>query len=406
MIELWLHNLLATSNAIDAEVLAQFRRCKSDQGVKRRLRRELIQMARADLEKASPAEQEAWLKRLFANLRLHRLAQIEESATMMPSPVAPCPIQAGQVEVLDILAEPGDWARLCALGTGTYEMTLHRLRAMAMMESTLTTSSAEYVTRFCTEHGRFSEPQASVQAARHWGPLLLSLHQALQASPFIEKIEKVAAPIARTSERRRRTPSEQLQYPPVFASWRERIVTFGCAFGLVFVCLAIGLGSPAWIFVQIQQRVKASPVRKAAAAPRLPVSPAPTMTPTMPPTPVATPTLAATPTPVATPTPQVAPTPIATPTPAVVPTERAGFYVIGMAAREEANAQAEAQQRRQEGLQPRVVYSSNWSGLTPNYYQVVYGIFAHRADTAALRKELEQRGIKTYVMHSGQRVRQ
>jgi cell division septation protein DedD len=52
-----------------------------------------------------------------------------------------------------------------------------------------------------------------------------------------------------------------------------------------------------------------------------------------------------------------------------------------------------------------VVYSSNWSKLTPNYYQVVYGVFANRADTAALRRELNQRGIKTYVMHSGQRVR-
>jgi cell division septation protein DedD len=79
--------------------------------------------------------------------------------------------------------------------------------------------------------------------------------------------------------------------------------------------------------------------------------------------------------------------------------------VIGLAAREEANAQAEAQKHSAAGLPARVVYSSNWSKLTPNYYQVVYGVFANRADTAALRRELDQRGIKTYVMHSGQRVR-
>lgn len=414
VLEPWLQNLPATSNALDADVMAQYRRCESDEELEQWLSEELTQLARTDLAKATAAQQSTWLKRLFANLRLLRLAQVGETAMMTHSPAAPSAMQAAQIEVLDILAAQGDWARLCALGAGTYEMLLHRLYVMAVMESTLTTSPADYVARFCTEHGRFSEPQAAAQVERNWAPLLLSLRQALKASPLIKK---AVAPIARKSGRRERASSKQIQYPPVFSSWRERIVAFSCAFGLVFIGLVIGLGSPAWIIVQIQQRTKASGVGNkvavnapvsASATPTLP----PTATPVIPPisatpevasTPVATPTPVVTPTPVA-PTP-VALAPVATPTPVVAPSERAGFYVIGMAAREEANAQAEAQLRRQEGLQPRVVYSSNWSGLTPNYYQVVYGIFANRGDTAALRKDLEKRGIKTYVMHSGQRVR-
>lgn len=407
--EHWLHNLLATSNALDAEVLAQYRRCSSNEEVDRWLRRELTQLAHTDLARMNSAQQEDWLKRLFANLRLYFLVQVGESAMMAQSHAAPYSIRSAQIEVLDILTAQGDWARLCALGTGTYEMLRHRLRAMTMTGSTLITTPDDYVTRVCTEHERLSELQAAVNAERNWLPLLLSLHQAIKASPLIEKmIPKVAAPLARKSEQRASTSAKPVQYPPVFSSWRERVVTFGCAFGVLLFGLAIGLGSPAWIIVQIQQRAKVSPVRKAASSP-LSVTSAltltPTITPTIPPTPEVASTPMATPTLVTTPTSEVAPTPVATPSPAVTSTERAGFYVIGMAARDEANAQAEAQQRRQEGLQPQVVYSSNWSGLTPNYYQVVYGIFVNRGDTAALRKDLEQRGIKTYVMHSGQRVR-
>ncbi len=396
-----LHNLPATSKDLEAEVLAQYRRCTSDQIVERWLSEELTQLAHTPLETSSSFQQEAWLKRLFASLRLHHLAQVGETAIMAQSHAAPCSGQAGQIEVLDILTEQGDWARLCVLGTGTYEMLLHRLRAMAMMGTMLTASSAEYVTRFCTEHERFCEPQAALNMERNWVPLLLSLRQALMASPLIEKLKKVEAPIARQSERRARTSAKHIQYPAVFSSWRERIVTFGCGFGLVFICVAIVFVSPAWVLVQIKHRTKVAPVRETSAAPVLLASPAPVTKAV--PTPIPTTEMAATP--VAAPTPEVAVTPVATPTPVIAPTERAGFYVIGLATREEANAQAEAQQHRQKGLQPRVIYSSNWSGLTPNYYQVVYGIFARRGDTAALRKDLEQRGIKTYVMHSGQRVR-
>jgi septal ring-binding cell division protein DamX len=164
---------------------------------------------------------------------------------------------------------------------------------------------------------------------------------------------------------------------------RDRVISFSAVLGLLIVCGAVLWGGPS--FKKIAgvggDKIAPSPATTKPAATR----PAPASAAS----PVATPTIARKVEPRA--TPEVS--------------ERAGFYVIGLASREEASARAEAQKHKQEGLNPIVVYSSNWSGLTPNYYQVVYGIFANRADTTALRKELEKRGIKTYVMHSGQRVR-
>lgn len=399
-----MRDLSTTSNAIETEVLAQYRRCESDEELEQWLSRELTQLANADLAAASSAQQEAWLKRLFTNLRLLRLAQLGEAALTVQAQPALSVEKTAQIEVLEILETNGEWARLCVLGTGTYEMLLHQLRALALLGCTLTTSSTEYVARFCTAYERFSAPQAAVQAECNWPSLLLSLHQALKTSPLLKT---VVAPAPRKSEWRERSSAKQIQYPPVFSSWRERLLSFACALGIVVIAFAIVLGSPAWMLVQIKQRNKISADRERAAVQPNPVIAAPTATPT--PTPTPTPTELPTPAPVATPTvtptPEATPPPVATPIPAIAATERTGFFVIGLAAREEANAQAEAQQRRQEGLNPIVVYSSNWSGLTPNYYQVVYGIFAQRADTTALRKELEKRGIKTYVMHSGQRVR-
>ncbi len=388
--ESWMRNLSATSKAIDAEVLAQYRRSTSDRDVERWLRQELTQLAHFPLETANSAQREAWLKRVFANLRLQRLAQVGETEIMLQAYASPCTSQAEQIEVLDLLAEQGDWARLCALGAGTYDMLLHRLRAMAMMGSTFTTSSAEYVTRFCTEHGRFSEPQATVNAERNWLPLLLSLRTALKASPLVGKR---AAPSSHHIDQHVIALPKHSR--PVLSTGRERMVSFGAVLGLLIVCGAVLWGGPVW--QQIGQRSTESSASQSMSSTPLSVRATPTPKPTV------KPTVEVIPTPVATPTPTAPPTPVVTPTPVVAPTERAGFFVIGLASREEARAQAEAQKHRQEGLQPRVVYSSRWSGLTPNYYQVVYGIFEDRADTVALRKDLERRGIKTYVMHSGQR---
>lgn len=395
--ESWMRNLPATSKAIDAEVLAQYRRCASDRDVERWLSQELTQLANITLETANSAQREAWLKRVFANLRLHHLAQVGETEIMLQSYASPGSSQAAQIEALDILTEHGDWARLCALGQGTYEAMLHRLRALAMMGSTFSTSSDEYVKRFCTEYARFSEPQAEVNAERNWLPLLLSLRTALKASPLASPlVGKAVIPSAQAEQHVVALPQQALRRP-LFSSGRDRIVSFGAVLGLLIVCGAVLWGGPVW--QEIGHPSTGEPGHEPSAAVSLPArsTPTPKSTPKPPiavsPTPVATPT--------ATPTPT--PKPVATPTPIAAPTERAGFFVIGLASREEARAQSEAQKHRAEGLQPRVIYSSRWSGLTPNYYQVVYGIFADRADTVALRKDLERRGIKTYVMHSGQR---
>jgi cell division septation protein DedD len=383
--ESWMSNLPATSQAIDAEVLAQYRRCASDREVERWVRHELSQLVTIALETANPAQREAWFKRVFANLRLYRLAQVGETEIMLQSYTSPGSAQAAQIEVLDILTEHGDWARLCALGAGTYEMALHRLRAMAMMGSFFSTSSDEYVTRFCTEYARFSEPQAEVNAARNWLPLLLSLRTALKASPLVGTIIK---PLPQTDQHVVALPQQALRRP-LFSPGRDRLVSFGAVLGLLVVGGAVLWGGPVW--QQIGQRSSATAASKSSATQSVPARSVFT------PKPTPKPTTEISPPPVAT------PKPVATPTPAVAPTERAGFFVIGLASREEAHAQSEAQKHRAQGLQPRVIYSSRWSGLTPNYYQVVYGIFDDRADTVALRKDLERRGIKTYVMHSGQR---
>ncbi len=365
--EYLMQGLTETSNAIETEVLAKYYQCKSDLEVQQWLGKELSQLATTKLVAGSPISQAAWLKRVFANLRLHYAAQVGEAKLVTPKGTISS--KEAELEVLDILVERTDWERLCALGSGTYEQFIYRLRALALMGSTVTTSCDEYVTRFCTEYKKFGVPTA---AEPHWLPLLRSLQTALKTSPIVAKtvqkfdLRMTDQVIAVPKELARRSAS------PVS---RERIVSFSAVLGLLIVCGAVLWGGPSWK----QNGPSKEPAIVAPSA-----------------------------RPVALSTPQpTQPTPIrkAVPPPAATTPEEAGFYVIGMAARQEESAQAEAQQRRQEGLQPRVVYSSNWSGLTPNYFQVVYGIFANRADTAALRKELEKRGIKTYVMHSGQRVR-
>lgn len=363
------HNLTSTSNAIDAEVVAKHRQFTSAPDVKRWLSQELHQLARTKLETASPASREAWLKRLFANLRLHHMAQVGEPM----SPPHNALSQEAEVEVLDILMEKTDWERLCALGNGTYEQLIHQLRAMAMMGITVATSSEEYVTRFCTEYRKFSNPTAEAEVDRNWLPLLLSIRTALKASPIVEKaVEKLNLKVV--SDQVVALPNHMTRRPASPVS-RERIVSFSAVLGLLIVCGAVLWGGPTWKrSSQSTEPTVTMPLASQAVPPTAqPVQPTPRS--------------------------KVAPSP------AVAAPNQIGFYVIGVAARQEASAQAEAQLRRQEGLQARVVYSSDWSGLTPNYYLVVYGVFANRADTGALRKDLEKRGIKTYIMHSGKRVR-
>ncbi len=406
----WIHNLSPISNFLEDEVIAQFQLCANPQEVEQWLQWEITKLIRTDLAQASTFQLDSWLKKLFAVLRLQHLAQVGADTMNVHLSAAPDVSKAAQIEVLDILAESGEWARVCALGAGTYETMLLRLHAMAAMECTLASASTTYIERFCLEYGRFNAPLTTVQAEKKWLPLLLSLHQALKANSLPEKEGvKEDAPNTHKSRRRGRSAPKQIQTAPDFSSWRERFLTFGCIFGVVFFCYIVVIGSPAWILVQFKMQNNGATVRKKPSAQPLPDPSALDTNLIVSPTPQPMPSAQVTATPSALPTPEVKATPAMTPTPSPTPdtdaTERAGFFVIGLASREEASAQAEAQKQRAAGLNPRVVFSSNWSGLTPNYFQVVYGVFPNRADTAVLRKDLEQRGIKTYVMHSGQRVR-
>ena len=401
--EVWMQNLSALSNSLEDEVIAQYQLCNSPQEVERWLQGEITKLQHTDLAQAASFEQESWLKELFPMLRLQHLAKYGASAMIANWDAASNVRQAAQIEVLDILAAPGEGARLCAFGAGTYEMMLLRLQAMAVMECTLASTTTTYIERFCQEYGRFHAPLTTVQPEENWLPLLLSLQQALQVNSLPKKeAVKEAVPAPHKSRRRSRSAPQQIQTTPNFSSWRERFIIFGSVFGVLFFCYAILLGSPTLIIMNIVKQNKGATARKKPTAPLLSYRTAPDVTLIASPTPPSLPSAQVKPSALPTPEVKVTPTP---PTPDAAASERAGFYVIGLASREEASAQIEAQKQRAAGLNPRVVFSSNWSGLTPNYYQVVYGIFASRGETAALRKDLEQRGIKTYVMHSGQRVR-
>ncbi len=371
-----IHNLTATSNAIDTEVLAKHRQLTSESEAQLLVGHELHQLAHTRLETASPVVREAWLKRLFANLHLYHLRQVGEAAAWRTPQITSRGKQEAEVEVVDILVEKEGWERLRVLGSGSYEQLIHQLCALATMGLTLTATSDEYVRRFCLEYKKFANPNADTETEQNWLPLLLSLQTALKASPIVEKASR--KPDVKTAYQVIAQPQHLVRRPPSQVS-RERIVSFSAVLGLLIVCGVVLWGGPNWKRNEPNQK------------PTLVEMPA-------------SPTASATPHQLPSPTPKSKPTP-APPAPVVVAQEKAGFYVIGVAARQEASAQAEAQMRQQEGLSPRVVYSSDWSGLTPNYYLVVYDIFANRADTVALRKDLEKRGIKTYMMHSGKRVR-
>lgn len=355
--------LTETSQAIEIEVFTKYRQFASEHSIEQWVSNELNALARAEIPAESQANQEAWLKRLFSTLRLQYLVQAGEREALFSAQSSLSAEQPAEVAVVDLLVGNTAWKRLSAMGALTYERLIGCLRAMATMEITLASSGAEYVTRYCTQYERFAAPPVEA----HWLSLLRSIQVALQSSPRVAQAHEAAMQsvgdqvIARPKNMMRR---------PVFAG-RERVVSFSAVLGLLIVSAVVLWGGPPWKQSEQSQ--------------------------TIPPATAVKPTIAPTPEP-------PSPTPVSTPVASLAVAEESGFYVIGMAARDEASAQAEAQKRRVEGLQARVVYSSNWSGLTPNYYQVVYGIFANRADTAALRKDLEQRGIKTYVMHSGQRV--
>jgi hypothetical protein len=352
--------LTETSNAIEAEVRTKYRQFVRTADIEQFVKNELSQLARTELEIETSVRREAWLNRVFANLRLYHLAQTGEPASQSLQYTQ----KMAEVEVIDLLTRATVGERLRAMGDGTYEQLVRRLRAMANLEITLATSSAEYVSRFCLEYARLATNEEP-----NWLPLLLSIQTALQDSPLVIKAPEIT--IQKPNQQVIALPKSALRRPAL-SMGRERVVSFSAVLGLIIVSGMIWWGGPSWK-KSGQAKEVATVVQPATQATAL-VSPAAKVVPVNPPAP-----------------------------PNVTP-EQAGYYVIGVAAREEATAQAEAQTRQQQGLRPRVVYSSNWSGLTPNYYLVVYGVFANRADTIGFRKDLEKRGIKTYMMHSGKRV--
>lgn len=355
--------LTETSQAIEIEVFTKYRQFTSEHSIEQWVNNELNQLARTEISAESQVNQEGWFKRLFSTLRLQYLVQAGEREALLSAQSSLPAEQPAEVAVVDLLVGNTDWERLTAMGALTYERLIGCLRAMTAMEITMASSSADYITRYCTQYERFAAPLVEF----HWLSLLRSIQAALQSSPRIAQAREAA--MQRVSDQVIARPKNMLRNS-VFMG-RERIVSFSAVLGLLIVSAVVLWGGPPW-----QQSEQSQTIAPATA-----VKPIIAPTPEPPP-----------------------PTPVSTPVASLAIAEESGFYVIGMAARDEASAQAEAQKRRMEGVQARVVYSSNWSGLTPNYYQVVYGIFANRGDTTALRKDLEQRGIKTYVMHSGQRV--
>jgi hypothetical protein len=344
------------SQRIDNDVLGLYRHFKNPQTTLLWMERQRQYLVRAELDNETTKEWEDWIMRLYATMRLQYLVKAGEQAALFQSDHYLQQSQGPEADVLDLLAQPNLPESLYAIGNGTYEMFCRRLQAMARLEVTFATSSDEYINRYCTEFRKFNEPLPDLTTSDKVLPILLSARKALQAMTFAGQD---------TTHKKRRAK--------VFRPHREQKV-------FITVVILVGLlmlSGAVWWFRIGQKQLQATPRPSEMRRP-FPsnLQPAPVTKPEKaPPTHTGT-------------------------------QEKAGFYVIGLAARDEASAVQEAQQRQQEGIQTHVVYSSRWSGLTPNYYLVVYKVVNNRAEAIPVRKELEKRRIKTYVMHSGKRVQQ
>jgi hypothetical protein len=81
--------------------------------------------------------------------------------------------------------------------------------------------------------------------------------------------------------------------------------------------------------------------------------------------------------------------------------DRAGYFVIGFGSHDQSEATQESERRIQEGLNTHVVNSSDWSGLSPGWYIVLYGIFDEKPQAEAELQNLKSRGINAYAKFSG-----
>jgi hypothetical protein len=81
-----------------------------------------------------------------------------------------------------------------------------------------------------------------------------------------------------------------------------------------------------------------------------------------------------------------------------------GYFVIGLCSQDRAIALQESERENARGVSTNVINSSDWSNLLSGWYVVVYGIYADKLDAIMAQKEIETRGIKAYVKHSGARI--
>jgi hypothetical protein len=83
------------------------------------------------------------------------------------------------------------------------------------------------------------------------------------------------------------------------------------------------------------------------------------------------------------------------------PEVRPGYFVIGHSAPEQADAVREVERLNRAGRRTHVAYSSEWSGLSPGLYLVVYGVYDTMAEAAAAAEDLKSRDVRVYVKYSG-----
>lgn len=95
---------------------------------------------------------------------------------------------------------------------------------------------------------------------------------------------------------------------------------------------------------------------------------------------------------------------IARPVPGEVSLVSPGYFVIGFTARDMGQAVAESRRHSgARGLGSRVLYSSDWAGLVPGWYVVVYGSYSTNSEAAQALQDVQRVVPGAYIKHSGNR---
>lgn len=82
---------------------------------------------------------------------------------------------------------------------------------------------------------------------------------------------------------------------------------------------------------------------------------------------------------------------------------QSSYFVIGFTTPNSAEAERESLRRNKEGYNTKVLNSSDWSNLNPNFYIVVYGIYENQNAAKSMMEMLRSRGIDgAYVRYSGE----